>query len=166
MLPDRLSQLLPPSGEGSWAPWLLWGRQARLLLAECGAGFSERVLLPTRSQVLRDRMLCCHRNSRGEQDGPDEGRSWPQGTADRPAIVPRWQRGLEAWDPAEIASPGPRPTRRGTPGRCVWKQVIFERLLEQHGPNEAIIAFSLTEDVFLRSSTWARWQLVISLPAD
>jgi len=39
-------------------------------------------------------------------------------------------------------------------------------LLEQHGPGEAEVALSLTDDVFLRSYNWARWQLGIPLPQD
>jgi hypothetical protein len=40
----------------------------------------------------------------------------------------------------------------------------IERLLEQHGPGESTVRLSLTDDVFLRSSTWARVQLGIPLP--
>ncbi len=36
--------------------------------------------------------------------------------------------------------------------------------LERHGPDEPTVRLSLTDDVFLRSSTWARWQLGIPLP--
>jgi hypothetical protein len=42
----------------------------------------------------------------------------------------------------------------------------IERLLEQHGPDEATVRLSLTDDVFLRSSNWARVQLGIALPVD
>jgi hypothetical protein len=42
----------------------------------------------------------------------------------------------------------------------------LERHLEQHGPDEAMVRLSLTDDVFLRSSTWARVQLGIPLPQD
>jgi len=42
----------------------------------------------------------------------------------------------------------------------------IERLLEQHGPDEATVALSLTDDVYLRSYNWARWQLGIPLPPD
>ena len=42
----------------------------------------------------------------------------------------------------------------------------IERLLEQHGPDEATVALRLTDDVFLRSYNWARWQLGIPLPQD
>jgi hypothetical protein len=42
----------------------------------------------------------------------------------------------------------------------------IERLLEQHGPDEATVRLSLTDDVFLRSYNWARAQLGIPLPAD
>ena len=42
----------------------------------------------------------------------------------------------------------------------------IERLLDQHGPDEARVALSLTDDVFLRSYNWARWQLGIPLSAD
>ena len=40
----------------------------------------------------------------------------------------------------------------------------IERLLEQHGPDEATVRLSLTDDVFLRSSNWARVRLGIPLP--
>ena len=42
----------------------------------------------------------------------------------------------------------------------------LERQLEQHGPDEATVRLSLTDDVFLRSSTWACCQLGIPLPVD
>ena len=42
----------------------------------------------------------------------------------------------------------------------------IERLLEQHGPGEPMVRLSLTDDVFLRSYTWARVQLGIPLPED
>ena len=42
----------------------------------------------------------------------------------------------------------------------------IERLLEQHGPGEAIVRLSLTDDVYLRGYNNARWQLGIPLPAD
>ena len=32
----------------------------------------------------------------------------------------------------------------------------LEQHLEQHGPGEPTVRLSLTDDVFLRSSTWAR----------
>jgi hypothetical protein len=35
----------------------------------------------------------------------------------------------------------------------------LEQQLERHGPDEATVRLSLTDDVFLRSSTWARWRL-------
>jgi len=41
-----------------------------------------------------------------------------------------------------------------------------EWLLEQHEPDEATVRLSLTDDVFLRSSTWARVQLGIPLPVE
>jgi hypothetical protein len=37
---------------------------------------------------------------------------------------------------------------------------------ERHGPDEPTVRLSLTVDVFLRSFTWARWQLGIPLPVD
>ena len=40
----------------------------------------------------------------------------------------------------------------------------IERLLEQHGPDEATVALRLTDDVFLRSYNWARVQLGMPLP--
>ena len=42
----------------------------------------------------------------------------------------------------------------------------IERLLEQHGPGEPTVRLSLTDDVFLRSSNWARVQLGIPLPVE
>jgi hypothetical protein len=42
----------------------------------------------------------------------------------------------------------------------------LERQLEQHGPDEATVRLSLTDDVFLRSYNWARVQLGIPLPVD
>ena len=38
--------------------------------------------------------------------------------------------------------------------------------LEQHGPDEVTVRLVLTDDVFLRSSNWARWQLGIPLPKE
>jgi hypothetical protein len=43
---------------------------------------------------------------------------------------------------------------------------VIEARLERHGPGEATVRLSLTDEVFLRSSTWARWQLEVPLPAD
>ena len=40
----------------------------------------------------------------------------------------------------------------------------LERKREQHGPDETTVTLSLTDDVFLRSYNWARWQLGIPLP--
>jgi hypothetical protein len=42
----------------------------------------------------------------------------------------------------------------------------IEEQLERHGPDEPTVRLSLTDDVFLRSSTWARWQLGIPLPVE
>jgi hypothetical protein len=42
----------------------------------------------------------------------------------------------------------------------------LEQQLEQHGPSEATVRLSLTDDVFLRSSNWAWVQLGIPLPED
>ena len=42
----------------------------------------------------------------------------------------------------------------------------IERLLEQHGPDQSTVSLSLTDDVFLRSYNWARWQLGIPLPVE
>lgn len=42
----------------------------------------------------------------------------------------------------------------------------IERLLERHGPDGATVAMSLTNDVYLRSYNWVRWQLGITLPLD
>ena len=43
---------------------------------------------------------------------------------------------------------------------------LLEQQLEQHGPAEATVALHLTDDVFLRSYNWARWQLGIPLPVE
>jgi len=42
----------------------------------------------------------------------------------------------------------------------------LERKLEQHGPDEATVTLHLTDDVYLRSYNWARWQLGIPLPPE
>jgi hypothetical protein len=42
----------------------------------------------------------------------------------------------------------------------------LERQFERHGPDEPTVRLSLTDDVFLRSYNWARWQLRIPLPTD
>jgi hypothetical protein len=41
----------------------------------------------------------------------------------------------------------------------------LEQQLEQHGPDEPTVRLRLTDDVFLRSDTWARRQLGIALSA-
>jgi hypothetical protein len=43
---------------------------------------------------------------------------------------------------------------------------VFETQLEQHGPDESPVRLSLTDDVFLRSNNWARWQLGIPLRVE
>jgi hypothetical protein len=40
----------------------------------------------------------------------------------------------------------------------------IEHLLEQHAPDEPRVALNLPDDVYLRSSTWARLRLGIPLP--
>ena len=40
----------------------------------------------------------------------------------------------------------------------------LEQQLEQHGPGQASVTLALTDDRFLRSSNWARWQLGNPLP--
>jgi hypothetical protein len=42
----------------------------------------------------------------------------------------------------------------------------LEQQLEQHPPNQTTVTLSLTDDLFLRSDTWPRWQLGIPLPVD
>jgi hypothetical protein len=42
----------------------------------------------------------------------------------------------------------------------------LEQQHEQHGPDEPTVRLSLTDDVFLRSDTGARWQLGIPLPVE
>jgi hypothetical protein len=41
---------------------------------------------------------------------------------------------------------------------------VIEEQLERPGPDEPTVRLSLTDDAFLRSSTWARWPLGIPLP--
>ncbi len=41
-----------------------------------------------------------------------------------------------------------------------------EQQLEQHPLDPTTVVLSLTDDVFLRFSTWARWQLGIPLPVE
>jgi hypothetical protein len=41
-----------------------------------------------------------------------------------------------------------------------------EQQLERHEPDEPVVRLSLTDELFLRSSNWARWQLGIPLPVD
>ena len=43
---------------------------------------------------------------------------------------------------------------------------LLERQLEQHPPDRATVTLNLTDDLFLRSFNWARWQLGIPLPPD
>ena len=42
----------------------------------------------------------------------------------------------------------------------------LEQQLERHGPDEPVVRLSVTDDVFLRSYTWARVQLGIPLPVE
>jgi hypothetical protein len=42
----------------------------------------------------------------------------------------------------------------------------LEKQFERPGPNEPTVRLSVTDDVFLRSSNWARWQLGIPMPVD
>jgi hypothetical protein len=42
----------------------------------------------------------------------------------------------------------------------------LEQQLERHAPDEPTVRLSLTDDVYLRSSNWARVQLGIPLPED
>jgi len=43
---------------------------------------------------------------------------------------------------------------------------VIEEQLERHGPDEDLVRLSLTDDVFLRSSNWVRWQLRIPLSVE
>jgi hypothetical protein len=43
---------------------------------------------------------------------------------------------------------------------------LLEQQLEEHPTDQAPVTLHLTDDVFLRSSNWARWQLGIPLPVD
>jgi hypothetical protein len=51
--------------------------------------------------------------------------------------------------------------------RCLLEQAdSLESQPEQHAPDEPMDWLSLTDDVFLRSCTSARWQLGIPLPVE
>ena len=71
--------------------------------------------------------------------------------------------------PHSIASPGqtdiPTTAAAGRPRKMEHANHLEQRL-EQHGPDEARVALSLTGDLFLRSYHWAQWQLQIPLPPD
>ncbi len=54
---------------------------------------------------------------------------------------------------------------KGLPSMLEHANVIEEQL-EQHSPDEPTVRLSLTDDVFLRSSNWARWQSGIPLPVE
>jgi hypothetical protein len=41
----------------------------------------------------------------------------------------------------------------------------LEQLLDRYPPDQATVVLSLSDDLFLRSLTWARWQLGIPLPS-
>jgi hypothetical protein len=43
---------------------------------------------------------------------------------------------------------------------------VGERPIDRHGPKQATVTLHLTDDLFLRSSNWARVQLGIPLPED
>jgi L-ascorbate metabolism protein UlaG (beta-lactamase superfamily) len=42
----------------------------------------------------------------------------------------------------------------------------LEQQLQQHASDQAIVTLHLTEDMFLRSSNWARVRLGIPLPVE
>jgi hypothetical protein len=42
----------------------------------------------------------------------------------------------------------------------------LEEALEQHASDQAMVTLHLTDDLFLRSFNWARWQLKIPLPVE
>jgi hypothetical protein len=44
--------------------------------------------------------------------------------------------------------------------------IQLEQQLEQHPPDQATVTLHFTDDLFLRSSNWARWQLGIPLPVE
>jgi hypothetical protein len=43
---------------------------------------------------------------------------------------------------------------------------LIEEHLESQPPAEELVALPLSEDVYLRSVTWARWKLGLPLPAS
>jgi hypothetical protein len=62
------------------------------------------------------------------------------------------------------------PGRTGAPSSPAWAPRVsiydehaehLEQHLDQRAPDEPILSLGLTDDVFLRSFNWARWQLGI-----
>jgi hypothetical protein len=43
---------------------------------------------------------------------------------------------------------------------------LIEEWLEMHAPSEVTVTLSLNDDVYHRSSNWARWQLAIPLAPE
>jgi hypothetical protein len=48
---------------------------------------------------------------------------------------------------------------------CLTRQSIHRTLPGKRAPDEPVVSLSLTNDVFLQSYNWARWQLGIPLPS-
>lgn len=67
-----------------------------------------------------------------------------------------------AGDAPPLAMAGATDVRGG----CATRSNSLEQQLERRGPGEPTVQLSLTDDVFLRSDTWARWPLGIPLPVD
>jgi hypothetical protein len=65
----------------------------------------------------------------------------------------------------DVAGHHRRAARKGLPYTLDHADRL-EQQLDQHPPDQATVTLSLTEDVFLRSYNWARWQLGIPLPSD
>jgi hypothetical protein len=66
----------------------------------------------------------------------------------------------ETWRPIIAAL-----REEGVPSMLEHANAIKEQL-ERHGPDEAIVRLSLTDDIYLRSCNWAHWQLGIPLPVE
>ena len=54
---------------------------------------------------------------------------------------------------------------KGLPSMLVHADYL-EWQLEQHPPDRAIMTLRLTDDLFLRSYNWPRWQLGLPLPVE
>jgi hypothetical protein len=79
--------------------------------------------------------------------------------------VVNWHGGKESWRIIRWRAAIAVLRAKGLPYKLEHADHI-ERLLQQHGPGESTVRLSLTDDVYLCSYNWARWQLGIPLPLN